>query len=81
MKDIFIHWGVYRNLRGDVGARGGVMLTAIALDVVILGGFAALRLQNDPSIVGIAVVGMAAVFAFEWALLKRNPPPAGHHVM
>ncbi|KPP85229.1 MAG: amino acid/polyamine/organocation transporter, APC superfamily [Rhodobacteraceae bacterium HLUCCO07] len=73
--DILIHWGVWRNLREDIGARGWALLTAIALDAVVLAAFAALKWQSDPLIVVIALVGMVAVFLFERVFLALNPPP------
>ncbi len=36
--DIVIHWGVFRHLRTDVGARAWVPLAAIAADAVALAG-------------------------------------------
>ncbi|EAQ13316.1 amino acid/polyamine/organocation transporter (APC superfamily) [Maritimibacter alkaliphilus HTCC2654] len=69
--DILIHWGVWRNLRQDVGVRGGVLLTAIALDAAVLVTFGAMKLQSDPTIVLVGIVGMAAVFGFEHVFLKR----------
>src|SRR6056297_321658 len=72
--DILIHWGVWRNLRDEIGARGWVLLTAIGLDAVVLGAFAVMKWQSDPMIVVIALVGMTAVFGFEHVFLRRNPP-------
>lgn len=77
--DILIHWGVWRHLREEIGARGWVLLTAIGLDAIVLGAFTVMKWQSDPTIVLVAVVGMAAVFAFEHGFLKRNPPTAGNH--
>ncbi|MBY5971200.1 APC family permease [Ferrimonas balearica] len=77
--DILIHWGVFRNLRDEVGARGWIMLTAIGLDAVVLAAFAAMKWQADPSIVLIAVAGMAVVFVFEHVFLRLRPPPGHHH--
>jgi hypothetical protein len=73
--DSLIHWGVWRRLREDIGARGWVLLTAIALDVIVLAAFAALKWQSDPLIVVIALAGMAAVFLFERVFLALNPLP------
>lgn len=73
--DILIHWGVWRTLREDFGVRGRVLLTAIALDRVVLAVFAALKWQGDPLIVVIALAGMAAGFLFERVFLALNPPP------
>ena len=77
--DILIHWGVWRHLREEIGARGWVLLTAIGLDAIVLGAFTVMKWQSDPTIVLVALVGMAAVFAFEHGFLKRNPPTAGNH--
>ena len=69
--DILIHWGVFRRLRRDIGARGWVLIAAIALDALVLGVFGAMKLQSDPLIVVIAVVAIAAVFAYERVFLSR----------
>ncbi len=71
--DIIIHWGVYRNLKDEIGASGWIMLTAIALDAVVLSAFATMKWQSDPSIVVIALTMMTAVFAFEWFFLRQQP--------
>ncbi len=70
--DILIHWGVFRSLRKEIGARGWILLTAIALDVVVLGVFGALKLQSDPLIVVTAVISIAVVFGFERIYLARR---------
>lgn len=71
--DIIIHWGVFRNLRDEIGARGWVLLTAIALDSVVLATFATIKWQSDPSIVFVGLIGMTLVFVFERIFLTRNP--------
>ena len=69
--DVIIHWGVFRRLRREIGAHGGILLTAIALDLVVLGVFTVIKLQSDPMIVYIALAGMAAVFLYERFYLSR----------
>ncbi|NQV44972.1 MAG: APC family permease [Rhodospirillales bacterium] len=69
--DILIHWGVFRRLRHEIGARGWVLITAIALDALVLGVFGAMKLQSDPLIVVVAVAAIAAVFAYERVFLSR----------
>lgn len=69
--DILIHWGVWKNLRHDIGARGGILLTAIAMDFVVLVALAAMKLQSDPTIVLTACAAMSAVFLFEDVFLNR----------
>ena len=63
--DILIHWGVYRHLRDEIGARGWILLSAIAFDTVVLAAFTAVKLRSDPLIVAISVIAIAVVFAFE----------------
>ena len=77
--DMLVHWGVFRSLRKETGARAEILLTAIALDVLVLSAFAALKWQTDPAIVAIAVGGMAAVFLFVGMFLRLHPPSGEHH--
>ncbi|MFC0160000.1 amino acid permease [Mameliella alba] len=81
--DMLIHWGVWKSMCDEIGARGWIMLTAIGLDAVVLGTFAVLKWQADPVIVLVAVGGMITVFVFEAVFLRLNPPSGGtdqvHH--
>ena len=77
LMDIIIHWGVLRHLRAEVGASPSVLLTAIALDAVVLVAFVAAKAVSNPTIVWIALAGVAAIFTFEWLYLgplrRRGP--------
>jgi hypothetical protein len=42
-----------------------VLITAIVLDVGVLGAFGAMKLQSDPLIVIVATVAITAVFGFQ----------------
>ena len=77
--DIIIHAGVYRNLRNDIGAQGRVLLSAIALDAVVLTAFVALKWETDPLIVVLGLIGMTLVFLFEFVFLARNPVGESEH--
>ncbi|MDB6183252.1 APC family permease, partial [Paracoccus fistulariae] len=77
--DMIIHFGVFRHLREEIGARGWVLLTAIALDAVVLAAFAAMKWQSDPLIVVLGAIGMALVFLFVGIFLARNPALEGAH--
>lgn len=77
--DMIIHWGVFRYRRADVGAFGIVLLTALALDAIVLAAFTVMKLQSDPMIVLYAAVGMIAVFAFERVYLSRWVAPQVAH--
>jgi amino acid transporter len=76
--DMVIQWGVFRNLRHDIGARPWILLAALGLDAIVLAAFALMKWQADPAIVAIAIGGILAVFAFEAVFLRLRPPNAHH---
>ena len=79
--DILIHWGVYRRLRHEIGARGWILMTAMAFDLVVLAVFGAMKLQSDPLIVAIAAIAIVAVFTFERLYLSHWTAASGGHKM
>ncbi|MFD0863954.1 APC family permease [Sungkyunkwania multivorans] len=70
--DIGIHWGVFKNLRKDVQANPVVLITAIILDVVVLGAFLWIKASSDVLVVIVAVILMVLIFFGEKWFLKRN---------
>ena len=76
--DALVHWGVLRRLRHEIGARGEVLITAIALDLLVLVVFGAMKLQSDPLIVAVAIVAIAAVFVYERIFLASAGAHRGH---
>ncbi|WP_236780972.1 APC family permease [Aurantiacibacter atlanticus] len=70
--DMLVHWGVFRHLRKEIGARASVLLAALAADAVVLAAFTAAKLQSDPAIVAYAVIGIGVVFVLEWLFLSRT---------
>lgn len=68
--DMLIHWGVWRRLRDEIGARGWVLLAAIALDALVLGAFGYVKLRTDPWIVVISIICILAVLGFERVYLS-----------
>lgn len=70
--DMLVHWGVFRNLREEIGARASILLAALALDAVVLAALAGSKLRTDPMVVAYAVVGILAVFLFERYWLARR---------
>ena len=55
-----------------------MLIVAISLDAIVLGVFGAMKLQSDPLIVVIAVVAIAAVFAYERVFLSGWTAGKGH---
>lgn len=69
--DMAIHWGVFKHLRKDLGARAWVVLTALVLDAIVLGAFVAVKAESDPALLIVSVVGLALVFGIEWWFIRR----------
>lgn len=69
--DIAIHWGVLRYLREDVKAKRSILITAIVLDVVVLGAFVWVKAQSDMLIIWASLTGVALIFAGERFFLRR----------
>ncbi len=70
--DIAVHWGVLRYLRTTVNARAWVLITAIALDLIVLAAFVGLKARSDLIIVVVAIAGIASVFAVEALYLRTR---------
>ena len=70
--DIFIHLGVLRHLRKELGTKTWILITAIALDVITLGGFLWVKWQSDFLIVWISLIGLALIFGAEKWFLKLH---------
>ena len=69
--DIAIHWGIFQNLREDINASGAILLTAAALDIVVLGAFLTLKGTSDPTILAVAALGLTFTFLGERFFLKK----------
>lgn len=69
--DIAIHWGVFRHLRREIGAHGAVLITAIVLDVVVLGAFLWIKANSDMLVIWASLVGLALVFIGERMFLRH----------
>ena len=70
--DIGIHWGVLRNLRKDVDTKPAILITAIFLDVVVLGAFLWIKASSDILVVVVAAILMVLIYFGEKWFLKRN---------
>lgn len=70
--DIAIHWGVFRNLKEDINAKGAILLTAAALDILVLGAFLILKGTSDPTILVIAGLGLLFTFVGERFFLRHH---------
>jgi amino acid transporter len=72
--DIAVQWGVFRHLRQKINANGTILITAIALDTLILSALVWSKLKDDPLILVISGIGILIVFIGEKFFLRANPP-------
>lgn len=63
--DMAVHWGVLRHVREKVNATRWVPITAIVLDILILGAFLWMKVNSDMLVIWVALGGIAFVFAGE----------------
>lgn len=69
--DVAIHWGVLRQLRKEVEANAFVPVTAIIMDVVVLGALLWVKASSDMFIVWASLIGLGLIFAGERLFLRR----------
>jgi amino acid transporter len=69
--DIMIHWGVLRHLRKDIQANAMIIITAIILDLLVLGAFVWVKGTQDLLVVIVAAVLMTLIFLGEKIFLNR----------
>lgn len=72
LMDMVVHWGVFKHLREDVGAKPVILLLAIAFDAVALTAFVTLKAMSDPPILGIALIGLIGIVVLEFFYLKNR---------
>jgi len=71
--DMAIHWGLLRRLREDVPARAWVLVTALALDALVLGAFVFSKAQSDAIVIYAAAAGLALIFGGEALYMRIRP--------
>jgi amino acid transporter len=70
--DIAIHWGIFKHLRKQVNANGAILLTAIAMDAVVLAAFCYRKLLTDPGVLGVAGVAMVSILLVETLFISHQ---------
>jgi len=70
--DIIVHFGLLTRLRGKVEANAAIVLSALVLDVIILGGFVWIKTSRDPFVVALSFGLMILIFAGEWFFLRKR---------
>lgn len=71
--DMIVHWGVYKHLREKVKAKSGIVLTALALDAIVLLAFIWVKTTTDWLIVVVSILFISFIFSGEhFFLMKRQ---------
>ncbi len=70
--DIAVHWGILTRLRREVNANPAILVTAIALDVVVLGAILVVKAGSDALVIYAAAAGMVLIFAGERLFLRHT---------
>lgn len=68
--DIAVHWGVLRHLRRQVKANVFILSAALLLDLVVLIAFVSIKVESDPVVLYVSLVGLAMIFGGEWLFLR-----------
>jgi len=71
LMDVIFQWGVLQNLSNKIKANKAIIITAIILDLVVLGAFVWVKVSSDISIAIVSVLLIAFIFMGEkWFLMK-----------
>ena len=73
--DIAVHWGVFRYLRKEINANSFVLLTAIVMDVLVLGAFLMIKAQTDMLVIYVSIIVIGFIFIGERLFLKSYSYP------
>ena len=70
--DIIIHVGVLKHLRREIRAHSGIVISAIALDFIVLTGFIWVKIRTDLRTILISMAIIAVTLVGERFFLKRR---------
>ena len=69
--DMAVHWGVFRYLRKEIKANAAILITAIVMDIVVLGAFLMIKAQTDMLVIYVSIVFIAVIFVGERLFLRH----------
>ncbi|MGB3829383.1 MAG: APC family permease [Ornithinimicrobium sp.] len=79
--DIAIHWGLLTRLRGRIDFAPAVVVTALVLDVIVLGAFVWVKATSDPLSLYVSVVGILLIVLGERLFMRSHTDAAGEMKM
>ncbi|HBD7128294.1 TPA: APC family permease [Legionella pneumophila] len=68
--DMAIHWGTFCYVRHDIKANPIILISALLLDLIVLIMFVLVKLQSDPLVIWVSLVGLFIIFIGEKLFLK-----------
>ncbi len=75
--DISIHWGILRHLRSRIDVKPAIIITAIALDVIVLIAFLWVKASADALILYVSGAAIAIIVAAERLFMRSHAGPDG----
>ncbi|GMQ86022.1 MAG: APC family permease [Acidimicrobiia bacterium] len=75
--DVAIHWGILRHLRSRIEVRPAIVVTAIALDVIILAAFLWVKGSEDTLILFASAAGIVLVVVGERLFMRSHTDADG----
>lgn len=69
--DIAVHWGILTKLKLEVKANPFILITAITLDVIVLGSFLWIKSHQDMFIIWTTIVGIFLIFGGEYWFINK----------
>ncbi len=72
LMDLVIHWGVFRHLRKEVEAKSLILITAMILDIIVLGALIWVKVQSDMLVIWTALAGLVIIFGGERVFLRST---------
>lgn len=73
--DIAVHWGILRHIRKEIKANALILITAIVMDITVLGAFLVVKAQSDRLVIFAAIIGLLVIFLGEKLFLGRQRSP------
>lgn len=70
--DIIVHWGVLRHVRKEIGASAAVLITAIVVDIAVLGALLQIKASSDITVIYAGIVAILLVFIGERIFLRQK---------
>lgn len=72
LMDIAVQWGIYRYLRHELKAHGGMLISTIVLDIIVLGSLLVIKAQSDILVIYASLVGILLIFVGERYFLRMH---------